>query len=167
MSPLFIVPNFFDYAEFYDSVIEKYDADKWRACEVGVFNGASALYLLQNAKNIELHLVDNFKNSSIFHALTYLRDYYDRIIIHPADSEVAAYHFPNSFFDFIFLDADHSFEGLTNDLKLYDPLLRDGGIIAGHDYSHPKYKVKKAVDSFYNSSYTVWQNRVWSHAYAK
>ena len=35
--------------------------------------------------------------------------------------------------DFLFLDADHSYEGVSRDFALYSPLVRRGGLIAFHD----------------------------------
>jgi predicted O-methyltransferase YrrM len=35
--------------------------------------------------------------------------------------------------DFLFLDGDHSYEGVRADFELYGPLVRSGGIIAFHD----------------------------------
>jgi predicted O-methyltransferase YrrM len=37
--------------------------------------------------------------------------------------------------DFLFIDADHSYEGVTRDFDLYSPLVRGGGIVAFHDIS--------------------------------
>lgn len=39
---------------------------------------------------------------------------------------------PNKF-DFIYIDADHSFPAVLDDIKNYFPLLQKGGIIAFHD----------------------------------
>jgi predicted O-methyltransferase YrrM len=35
--------------------------------------------------------------------------------------------------DFLFIDGDHSYEGVREDFKMYAPLVRDGGLIAFHD----------------------------------
>lgn len=37
------------------------------------------------------------------------------------------------FLDFLFIDADHSYEGVKMDFEMYSPLVRSGGIIAFHD----------------------------------
>lgn len=61
--------------------------------------------------------------------------------------------------DFIYLDADHSYEGVKNDLAQAWRLVRYGGFIAGHDYSlnaekcvdashYKNFGVKQAVDEF-------------------
>jgi predicted O-methyltransferase YrrM len=35
--------------------------------------------------------------------------------------------------DFLFIDGDHSYEGVKQDFEMYSPLVRKGGIIAFHD----------------------------------
>lgn len=40
--------------------------------------------------------------------------------------------------DFLFIDADHTYEGVKKDYELYSPLVRKGGVIAFHDIAlHP------------------------------
>ena len=40
--------------------------------------------------------------------------------------------------DFLFIDGDHSYEGVKKDFEMYSPLVRAGGIIAFHDIvAHP------------------------------
>lgn len=56
-------------------------------------------------------------------------------------------------FDFVFIDADHTYKAVCEDLRAWWPLLKPGGIFAGHDYGHPRDKrgqwgVKDAVDEF-------------------
>jgi len=54
------------------------------------------------------------------------------------------------YFDLVFIDANHRYVYAKQDLMLWDPLLKQDGIFAGHDYyggadaRHPG--VKKAVD---------------------
>ena len=35
--------------------------------------------------------------------------------------------------DFLFIDGDHSYEGVREDFMMYSPLVREGGLIAFHD----------------------------------
>jgi len=39
----------------------------------------------------------------------------------------------NKMIDFLFIDGDHSYEGVKMDFEMYSPLVRKGGIIAFHD----------------------------------
>lgn len=43
--------------------------------------------------------------------------------------------------DFVYLDGDHSYEGVKSDLTLWWPKLRSGGILAGHDFVCPGEKI--------------------------
>lgn len=53
--------------------------------------------------------------------------------------------------DFIYLDANHSFDAVAQDLVCWWPILKPGGIFAGHDYYEGNkhgHGVKPAVDAF-------------------
>jgi cephalosporin hydroxylase len=49
--------------------------------------------------------------------------------------------------DFLFVDGDHSYEGVRQDFEMYSPLARDGGLVAFHDVAPnpdvPEYGVAK------------------------
>lgn len=63
--------------------------------------------------------------------------------------------FPAGYFDWIYLDACHAKECVEQDLNDWWPLLKTGGIFAGHDYwrtdGYPWIEVKQAVDEFCNT----------------
>jgi len=46
----------------------------------------------------------------------------------------AAKQFKDGYFDFVYIDADHSYDGVTADLEAWYPKVRKGGMLAGHDY---------------------------------
>jgi hypothetical protein len=50
------------------------------------------------------------------------------------DSARASRLFCPHFFDFVYLDADHRYAGVKQDIALWWPLVKQGGILAGHDY---------------------------------
>ena len=62
-------------------------------------------------------------------------------------------------FDFVFIDADHSYEAVRADILAYRPLVKRGGILAGHDYA-PKWEgVRQAVDELLpkvSVTTTIW-----------
>ena len=42
--------------------------------------------------------------------------------------------------DFLFIDGDHTYEGVKRDFELYSPLVKSGGVVAFHDVAvHPGY----------------------------
>jgi predicted O-methyltransferase YrrM len=60
--------------------------------------------------------------------------------------------------DVLFIDGDHSYEGVLRDLALYSPLVRRGGLIAFHDIvadSYSRYGI--LTDSYVGGVPTLWQ----------
>lgn len=52
--------------------------------------------------------------------------------------------------DFVYIDADHSYEGISMDLRTWFPKVREGGVIGGHDYAQAGFPgIKRAVDRFF------------------
>ena len=48
--------------------------------------------------------------------------------------------------DFLLIDGDHSYDGVSKDFKNYSPFVRKGGLIAFHDIL-PDYKTKLGIDT--------------------
>lgn len=71
--------------------------------------------------------------------------YRDRVVI-LRDSSLNAIKNLTVPFSLIFLDGDHRFENVKQELALFWPLVREGGLLVGDDYDWPD--VKKAVDLF-------------------
>lgn len=58
--------------------------------------------------------------------------------------------------DLVFIDADHSTEGCTRDIRAWWPKVMPGGWMGGHDYANPDprfaFGVTEAVDRFIQRS---------------
>jgi Methyltransferase domain len=64
--------------------------------------------------------------------------------------------------DFVFIDGDHSEEGVSEDIAAWRGMIRKGGWIGGHDYDHPEFPgVKKAVDEAFPSGIELDSERTW------
>lgn len=63
-------------------------------------------------------------------------------------SLVAAERFPPGSVERIFLDGSHDGASVAQDLEAWLPRLRDGGILAGHDYDAKHPDLCSAVDAF-------------------
>jgi predicted O-methyltransferase YrrM len=59
--------------------------------------------------------------------------------------------------DFLFIDGDHSYEGVKKDFEMYSPLVRKGGIIAFHDII-PDYYTRYGIktSSWAGEVYKFW-----------
>ena len=62
--------------------------------------------------------------------------------------------------DFIYIDGDHRYEGVLADLNGWRPKLRDGGIMAGHDWSF-KTVQKALVEVFKDKEAVLFQGDSW------
>ena len=87
----------------------------------------------------------------------------DEIQIHvlKATTNQASEVYPDSFFDVVFIDADHSYQACSWDIKYWSPLVKPGGLICGHDYAHDYPEVKKSVDEAF--PLRTIMHRIWLH----
>ena len=67
-------------------------------------------------------------------------------------SEEAAPLFPDSYFDFVYIDGDHSYDAVCKDIELWLPKVRWGGLLGGHDYNMGR--VQRAVNDSLKGVYT-------------
>lgn len=122
--------------------------------EIGAFMGLSAWGMAQTAKRVVS--VDTFKANTAGQAqqeeFTTLEDYkravsgFDNVSYCIGKSEDATDAVYGDF-DFIFLDAMHTYEDVKADIARWWPRVRPGGVMAFHDYSHGDFPgVKQAVD---------------------
>ena len=86
-------------------------------------------------------------------ALARMQNFPGRYTVVRNFSFAAVHQFPDCFFDFVYVDAVHDYEGALNDLIDWWPKLRSGGIMAGHDYfdniePYGIFEVKSAADRF-------------------
>ena len=63
-------------------------------------------------------------------------------------SEQAADVMPDNMLDFYYIDADHRYEAVKQDIDLWLPKVKSGGIFCGHDYVQDGNLFKKADGSF-------------------
>jgi len=79
----------------------------------------------------------------------------------------AAPSYPNGSLDCVFIDADHSADAVYQDIVTWLPKVKQGGVLAGHDYAHVDCPgVKVGVDRFFGQGRvtldpdTIWRVRV-------
>lgn len=74
----------------------------------------------------------------------------------------AAAQFDDETFDFIFIDGNHYYNYVYEDIFNWFPKLKKGGIISGHDYiNKPNYGVIQAVDDLLPDSSFALGAKVW------
>lgn len=139
--------------------------------EVGVRNGAFSAWILHRWQGYKLISVDPWTSASdeyidianvsqgrhedlLAQTRHRLMPFGPRSEIWRKTSDEAAGLLPDSSLDFVYLDARHDEASVGEDLALWYPKLKRGGILAGHDYldgdrPEGRFGVKTAVDRFF------------------
>ena len=116
--------------------------------EIGTLRGEFAGHVLRLSRPRELHVVD--LDFSQFDADL---DTNPALHRHAGDSVATLSTFPDRYFDWIFIDADHSYRGVARDIAAAAPKVKPGGFLVFDDYGHIDpwlgvYGVHRAVTEF-------------------
>lgn len=148
--------------------MEKYGIK--RVCEVGVFASQNFKRFLHANPEVAVgvdawiedgnpgHNDSSFTQEKLDEQCEYFKSLMHRypvMRLYRMYSDEAAKNFPDNYFDLIYIDADHSYEGCKKDLEAWWPKLKPGKYFTGDDYSHShapvnklKFEVIRAVDEF-------------------
>lgn len=147
--------------------------------EIGVNDGDFSERILEIVRPKKLHLIDpwEFNDDPKYSDAPYGNQHVDgqnmmnekynnvkkkfqslinknHVMIHRGFSEKLHTSFEDNYFDWIYIDGNHFYEFVKNDLNLYFPKIKTGGFITGDDYYPDDLSgegVKKAVDEFIRS----------------
>lgn len=118
-----------------------------KVAEIGVARGDFSELILKIAEPDQLHLIDIW--NSVMCLGNFLDEVHTRfrkpidngeVQIHHKLSTEAVGDFEDDYFDWIYLDADHSYDSVSRELVKYAPKIKHDGIIAGHDYTQGNWK---------------------------
>ena len=129
--------------------------------EVGSFCGRNALNMFNKLDVGHMYLIDPYTNyegyddylnrsdlnPTYLDAKNRLRLYEDKTTFIPKFSSDAVDDIPDNV-DFIYIDGNHGYEYVIQDMELYYPKVRPGGVLGGHDYSGYFPGVKQAAHEF-------------------
>lgn len=128
--------------------------------EIGVDRGDFSQSILAANQPEKLHLIDSWidprhSDEALNCVKTRFASHIDsgNVQIHRGPSDEQLEHFPDHYFDFVYIDSDHSYRTTTKELDVCRRKVKSGGIIAGHDYvvgtnSGYRYGVIEAVNEF-------------------
>jgi SAM-dependent methyltransferase len=128
-----------------------------KVAEIGTETGDFARKIVEMAEPVELHVVDI--NYSKFNPAGLAAPAITR---HEGLSTDILATFPDAWFDWIYIDADHSFEGARADARAAAQKVKPGGYLVFNDFGHidpsvRRYGVHRAVVEFINER--GWQMR--------
>lgn len=131
-------------------------APKQGVCaEVGVFLGDFSAEILERTRPERLHLID-IDQRFIDGGRARFRAEVDsgRVALHTGDSSTILRSLPPAYFDWVYVDGDHTYEGCKKDIDAAADRLKPGGLILLNDYvfwgasDFCKYGVMEAVNEF-------------------
>lgn len=140
--------------------MEKYNCE--HVCELGVFKGDHFMEMIKHGPKLAV-AVDSWDNKGVhsekdasytndelneqylnfknkvnkFTFVKIIKDYTDN----------ASRLFPNEYFDFVYIDADHSTKECYKDITNWYPKVKTGKFLVGHDYRRG-FGVVDAVNKF-------------------
>jgi hypothetical protein len=158
------IDGWFDFQSVYfDAVKNGRDGDHF--VEIGAWLGRSSSFMATEIKNsgkrIQFDIIDTWKGSNeIYHEefikqngsvyelflknTESLKEYINPII---ECSYLAPKYYKDRSLDFVYIDADHSYEIVKKDIKSWYPKVKIGGVIAGHDYYNSNQVISAVHDT--------------------
>lgn len=119
-------------------------------CEIGTSTGAFAKEISAALRPSKLHIIDI--DYSRFDPSLRTRN----IETHEGDSVRVLNSFPDKIFDFVYVDADHSYKSVKAEIAVIKKKIKSGGIVMFNDYTRwsitevQPYGVQSAVNELMN-----------------
>ena len=149
-------------------LLDHYKIDKsWRALEIGSYAGASAELIAQYVQEItccdiwEEFIKPPQRAQIVYQDFLKTKKRNPNIIERKINSNLLAKETPNHTYHLIYIDADHDFLAVKNDILTWKEKVKPGGIISGHDYHSG---VKTAVDTYFGvNNVKVFKDSSWAY----
>jgi len=130
--------------------------------EIGVEKGDFSDMIFKITTPVKLHLIDAWGDPTRYHdglKLSVEKKFSheiktDNIKINVGFSTDVLKNMPDNYFDWVYLDTDHTYEVTAEELRILKNKMKPNGIIAGHDYiignwgGDVRYGVIEAVHEF-------------------
>lgn len=166
-----VINHFNRRKEFIEMLRERGVSDKSEiderkyGVEVGTDHGVYAEQLLKGIPNLMLHCIDPWEaytegndiktqedvDKIYEEAKDRLEPYSRQVLIMRQTSMQAVNIFEDDTFDFVFIDGNHSYNNVLEDITEWTKKVKPGGIVAGHDYKMDPvngYGVIEAVEKY-------------------
>lgn len=164
-----IINHNFDRECLPEFLKNNYLKDNINILEIGVFEGSYSLKIYQTFLNSSLYLLDTWKTNdndfyysvrpnTVENAFAVAKSRFenkDKVFFIIENSKIAHQKYNDNFFDWIYIDADHSYDAVKNDLQNWYPKLKNKGIMSGHDWDanpnmqeYNMFGVQKAITEF-------------------
>lgn len=162
--------GFFWFEEGYRRMLQTLPLDRPSVfVEIGSYQGKSTAFLgveiLNRGLPVTLHCVDSWETPNGQANGLAIHDAFERnttgiaaaleerFVVHWSPSVAAAEDFPEASADVVWVDGDHSYEGVTADILAWWPKVKPGGWMGGDDFM--MFPVAKAVCEQFAPNYIL------------
>lgn len=127
--------------------------------EIGLWKADFAMKLLNASDTLTWYGVDPYRTfgrkardqktwDGIYQRVAgKMKPYSDRFTLVRETSVKGADMVPDGL-DIVFIDGNHDYENVLEDITVWEKKLKPGGILSGHDYFVPKDNIRKAVNKY-------------------
>ena len=157
-----------------------------RVAEIGIYHGKTMIGMLKNWGDLNKHIeeyyaIDPYTAKSFQHAVKKSKvnpehaeqsyrlvretidqfpEYYHNVMLIRDYGYNVAPLFEDKYFDFVFIDSDHSYDGTMQELNAWKDKTK---MIAGHDYgvNEPTWGVRQAVNEVYGKRVIILPQCTW------
>ncbi|MCK9273067.1 class I SAM-dependent methyltransferase [Candidatus Gracilibacteria bacterium] len=129
-------------------------------CEIGSYEGKSSEMFAIFCK--EIYCIDVFTNNAVEETFDKMLQNYDNIKKIKNSSINAAELFSDHFFDCVYIDANHDYNSVKQDILLWRNKVKFGGFLSGHDYHYGAGGVYEALQELYKyTEIEIYQDSSW------
>lgn len=142
-----------------------------RGAEIGVERGHFTEQMLMAFPALHLYAVDPWAARGDFadwpmaeieaDSHNRLARYAGRVTVLKMRSVDAAARVEDGSLDFVFIDAEHRYKAVLEDIAAWQPKVKPGGLLAGHDFSQKYPGVMQAVCEIFPGAEVDTYSRVW------
>ena len=147
--------------------------------EVGVKEGENLFFIMDHCPNLKMVGVDAWERQlsekdgedykswnmdGLYEGVLKKAENYENLEIIKNFSVEASECFADKSLDFVFIDAQHTYDSLTKDIRAWEPKVKEGGMLFGHDIHFPG--VLKAVKEIF-PDYIQLENYIWQRPTTK
>lgn len=143
-------------------------------CEVGTGTGRTGCEILKANRNFHLIQVAyypelpgeiNYCTTKKARKLWWrrMKSFQSQLTVLNASSHIAVNRVADNSLDFVFIDADHSYEHCIEDIRDWVPKVKPKGLVCGHDFEHRDFPgVVQAVREYFGNDFElIADDRIW------
>lgn len=145
-----------------------------RMLEIGSYKGESTSMFASSGIFKEIHCIEPFSGDEEANLIfnedwkTVISEFdinirhFNNITLHTDYSYNIFHKFPDKYFDFIYIDANHDYESIKQDILMYLPKTKH--LIGGHDYQLNWPGVTAAVNEIFDTPHRTYADGSWIYS---